>query len=159
MKKYRKARPGIGTASARLFAALTRGMTKDLSMTDNLKVLGKDVSGSIFGSEAEQDMFRKKLEEIYGSNPTQEQIAEFAKNYPYSNEYLKAQKIQAGEMLQNAWNAVVDDMSKVNLNAAAGSDEYRRAKMNEPGNKTGVNKSDEVVSRAGSGKKLKKMNK
>ena len=118
--------------------------------------LGKDVSGSIFGSEAEQDMFRKKLEEIYGSNPTQEQIAEFAKNYPYSSDYIEAQKIQAKKTLLSAWDNILGEMRTVNLNAAAGSDEYRRAKMNEPGNKTGANKSDEVVSRARTGKKLKK---
>ena len=101
-------------------------------------------------------MFRKKLEEIYGSNPTQEQIAEFAKNYPYSSDYIEAQKIQAKKTLLSAWDNILGEMRTVNLNAAAGSDEYRRAKMNEPGNKTGANKSDEVVSRARTGKKLKK---
>ena len=104
----------------------------------------------------DQAMFNKRLMEEYGSGPTREQIAEFAKNYPYSSDYLDAQKKQAYDLFENAWKKVVDDMSKVNLNAAAGSDEYRRAKMNEPGNKTGANKSDEVVSRTGSGKKLKK---
>ena len=131
MKKYRKTRPGIGTASARLFAALTGGMTGNLSNISDLKSLGKGISDSIFGSEAEQDMFRKKLEEIYGSNPTQEQVAEFAKNYPYSSDYLDAQKKQAYDLFENAWKKVLDDMSKVNLNAAAGSDEYRRTRANE----------------------------
>lgn len=132
MKRYRKAKPGIGTASARLFAALTGGMVStNFEKVDHWKKLGKDISDSIFGSEAEQDMFRKKLEEAYGSNPTQEQIAEFAKNYPYSNEYLKQQKEVAVDTLKRAWNTVLDQMGQVNLNAAAGSDEYRRTRMNE----------------------------
>ena len=131
MKKYKKARPGIGTASARLFAALTGGMTGNLSNISDLKSLGKGISDSIFGSEAEQAEFRKKLEEIYGSNPTQEQVAEFAKNYPYSKDYIEAQKEKAGQMLKGAWNTVLDRMGQVNLNAAAGSDEYRRTRMNE----------------------------
>ena len=131
MKKYRKARPGVGTASAKLFAALTGGMTKDLSITDNLKALGKDVSGSIFGNEMDQAMFNKRLMEEYGSSPTREQIAEFARNYPYSQSYLDAQKEQAIFMLKGAWNTVLDRMGQVNLNAAAGSDEYRRTRMNE----------------------------
>jgi len=121
-----------------------------------LKSLGKGISDSIFGNEMDQAMFNKRLMEEYGSGPTREQIAEFAKNYPYSNEYLEARKKEAYKKFKDAWDNILGEMRTVNLNAAAGSDEYRRAKMNEPGNKTGANKSDEVVSRARTGKKLKK---
>ena len=131
MNRYRKARPGIGTASARLFAALTGGMTGNLGNLSDLKSLGREISGRIFGNEMDQAMFNKRLMEEYGSNPSQEQIAEFARNYPYSSDYLKQQKEVAVDKVRNAWNTVVDNMSKVNLNAAAGSDEYRRARMNE----------------------------
>ena len=101
-------------------------------------------------------MFRKKLEEIYGSNPTQEQIAEFAKNYPYSNEYLEARKMDAYDKFKAAWNSILDDMRTVNLNAAAGSDSYRQARMNQPKNETGTGKPEIKVGRLGTGKKLKK---
>jgi len=152
MKKYRKARPGIGTASARLFAALTGGMTGNLSNISDLKSLGRGISDSIFGSEAEQDMFRKKLEEIYGSNPTQEQIAEFAKNYPYSNEYLEARKKEAYDLFEKAWDSVLNEMRTVNLNAAAGSDSYRQARMNQPKNETGTDRSKVKVGGSGTEK-------
>ena len=131
MKRYRKARPGIGTASARMFAALTGGMTGNLGNLSDLKSLGRGISGSIFGNEMDQAMFNKRLMEEYGSSPTQEQVAEFARNYPYSSDYLKAQKDQARDMLEKAWDSVLNDMRKVNLNAAAGSDEYRQARANE----------------------------
>ena len=131
MNRYRKARPGIGTASARMFAALTGGMTGNLGNLSDLKSLGRGISGSIFGNEMDQAMFNKRLMEEYGSSPTQEQVAEFARNYPYSSDYLKAQKDQARDMLEKAWDSVLNDMRKVNLNAAAGSDEYRQARANE----------------------------
>ena len=131
MNRYRKARPGIGTASARMFAALTGGMVStDFGKVDQWKGLGRSMM-SPFGNEMDQAMFNKRLMEEYGSNPSQEQIAEFARNYPYSSDYLKQQKEVAVDKVRNAWNTVVDNMSKVNLNAAAGSDEYRRARMNE----------------------------
>ena len=131
MNRYRKARPGIGTASARMFAALTGGMTRDLSITGNLKNLGRGISGSIFGNEMDQAMFNKRLMETYGNSPTQEQVAEFARNYPYSNDYLKQQQVDAINTLKNAWGDVLDNMRTVNLNAAAGTDEYRQARANE----------------------------
>ena len=131
MNRYRKARPGIGTASARMFAALTGGMVStDFGKVDQWKGLGRSMM-SPFGNEMDQAMFNKRLMEEYGSSPTREQIAEFARNYPYSNDYLKQQKKQAYNMFEGAWEKVLDDMSKVNLNAAAGTDEYRRARMNE----------------------------
>lgn len=152
MKRYRKVRPGIGTASARLFAALTGGMVStNFEKFDHWKNLGRDIM-SPFGSREEQDMFRKKLEEIYGSNPTQEQIAEFAKNYPYSNEYLKQQQVNAVNKLKGAWNSILDDMRTVNLNAAAGSDSYRQARMNQPKNETGTGKPETEVGGLGTEK-------
>ena len=131
MNRYRKARPGIGTASARMFAALTGGMVStNFEKVDQWKALGRNLM-SPFGNEMDQAMFNKRLMEEYGSNPSQEQIAEFARNYPYSNDYLKQQKMDAYDMLKGAWSNVIDQMSQVNLNAAAGTDEYRRARANE----------------------------
>ena len=131
MNRYRKARPGIGTASARMFAALTGGMTGNLGNLSDLKNLGRGISGSIFGNEMDQAMFNKRLMETYGNSPTQEQVAEFARNYPYSNDYLKQQQVDAINTLKNAWGDVLDNMRTVNLNAAAGTDEYRQARANE----------------------------
>ena len=131
MNRYRKARPGIGTASARMFAALTGGMVStNFEKVDQWKALGRNLM-SPFGNEMDQAMFNKRLMEEYGSSPTQEQVAEFARNYPYSNDYLKQQKMDAYDMLKGAWSNVIDQMSQVNLNAAAGTDEYRRARANE----------------------------
>ena len=47
-------------------------------------------------------------------------------------------------------------MRTVNLNAAAGTDEYRQARMNQPKNETGTGKPEVKVGRLGTGNKLKK---
>ena len=117
-----------------------------------MKSLGKGISDSIFGNEMDQAMFNKRLMEEYGSGPTREQIAEFAKNYPYSNEYLEARKKEAYDLFEKAWDSVLNEMRTVNLNAAAGSDSYRQARMNQPKNETGTDRSKVKVGGSGTEK-------
>ena len=133
MNRYRKFRPGIGTSSARLFSALTGGMARGIDSFDDLKGM-KENLGNVFGSRAEQEQFRKSLQEAYGLNPSQEQIEQFRRNYPYSESYLKAQRIMARLRLQSAWNTVLAKMSELNLNGASGSEAVRQARLNESEN-------------------------
>ena len=114
-----------------------------------MKSLGKGISDSIFGNEMDQAMFNKRLMEEYGSGPTREQIAEFAKNYPYSNEYLEARKKEAYKKFKDAWDNILGEMRTVNLNAAAGSDSYRQARMNQPKNETGTDRPKVEVGESG----------
>ena len=133
MNRYRKFRPGIGTSSARLFSALTGGMTRGIDSFDDLKGMKKNFE-NVFGSREEQEQFRKSLQEAYGLNPSQEQIEEFRRNYPYSSEYLYKQKKVAVNKLERAWNTTVSKLSEPNLNGASGSEAVRQARLNESEN-------------------------
>ena len=133
MERYRKFRPGIGTSSARLFLALTGGMTRGIDSFDDLKGM-KENFENVFGSRAEQEQFRKSLQEAYGLNPSQEQIEQFRRNYPYSSEYLNQHKLIARQILINAWSDTVNQMSELHLGGAAGSEAVRQARLNEAEN-------------------------
>ena len=133
MNRYRKFRPGIGTSSARLFSALTGGMTRGIDSFDDLKGM-KENFENVFGSRAEQEQFRKSLQEAYGLNPSQEQIEQFRRNYPYSSEYLKEQRIEARRKMEDAWRITTAKMSELNLNGASGSEAVRQARLNEAEN-------------------------
>ena len=128
MERYRKFRPGIGTSSARLFLALTGGMTRGIDSFDDLKGM-KENFENVFGSRAEQEQFRKSLQEAYGLNPSQEQIEQFRRNYPYSTAYLEAQKKKAYDMFERAWNKSLDQMSELHLGGASGSEAVRQARQ------------------------------
>ena len=133
MNRYRKFRPGIGTSSARLFSALTGGMIRGIDSFDDLKGMKKNFE-NVFGSREEQEQFRKSLQEAYGLNPSQEQIEQFRRNYPYSTAYLEAQKKKAYNLLKGAWITTSTKMSELNLNGASGSEAVRQARLNETEN-------------------------
>ena len=133
MNRYRKFRPGIGTSSARLFSALTGGMTRGIDSFDDLKGM-KENFGNVFGSRAEQEQFRKSLQEAYGLNPSQEQIEEFRRNYPYSAAYPEAQKKKAYNLLKGAWNDTLNQMQELHLGGASGSEAVRQTRLNETEN-------------------------
>ena len=144
MNRYRKFRPGIGTSSARLFSALTGGMTRGIDSFDDLKGM-KENFGNVFGSRAEQEQFRKSLQEAYGLNPSQEQIEEFRRNYPYSSEYLEKQKDKAILKLQDAWTNALNQMGELHLGGASGSEAVRQARLNVSENRANDNKSEVKV--------------
>ena len=57
--------------------------------------------------------------------------------------------MDAYDKLKDAWKDVLDQMGQVNLNAAAGSDSYRQARMNQPKNETGTDRPKVEVGESG----------
>ena len=98
----------MGVMSAKLFGALVGGMGADFSNIDDIKGVGKGF----------RDVFSDK--DFEGKD----------KNYPYSEEYFKNIKLDAGDQLKEAWVTTVQKLGGANLDGASGSEAVRQARMN-----------------------------
>jgi len=108
MNENRKRRAGAGVMSAKLFGAFVGGMTSNLSDFDQIKNVGTSF----------KDVFSDK--DFEGKD----------KNYPYSEEYFKNIKLDAGDQLKEAWATTVQKLGGANLDGASGSEAVRQARMN-----------------------------
>lgn len=108
MNENSRKKHGMGVMSAKLFGALVGGMGADFSNIDDIKGVGKGF----------RDVFSDK--DFEGKD----------KNYPYSEEYFKNIKLDAGDQLKEAWVTTVQKLGGANLDGASGSEAVRQARMN-----------------------------
>lgn len=108
MNKNSRKKHGMGVMSAKFFGAFVGGMTSNLSDFDQIKNVGTSF----------KDVFSDK--DFEGKD----------KNYPYSEEYFKNIKLDAGDQLKEAWATTVQKLGGANLDGASGSEAVRQARMN-----------------------------
>ena len=108
MKNSAKKRHGMGVMSAKLFYAMVGGMNTSINDFDDLKSIGTGF----------KEAFSDK--DFQGKDS----------NYPYSEQYFKDRRLDARDMLINAWDATVNNISKVNLGGSSGSEAVRQARLN-----------------------------
>ena len=108
MNENARKKHGMGVMSAKFFGAFVGGMSADFSNIDDIKGVGKGFS----------DVFSDK--DFEGKD----------KNYPYSEEYFKNIKLDAGDQLKEAWVTTVQKLGGANLDGASGSEAVRQARMN-----------------------------
>ena len=100
MNENRKRRAGAGVMSAKLFGAFVGGMTSNLNDFDTLKRQTKEFA----------NVFEKT-------------------NYPYSEEYLNKQKIEARILMERAFEAFRSKIQNSDLGSASGSEAIRQARL------------------------------
>ena len=100
MNENRKKRAGAGVMSAKLFGAFVGGMTSNLNDFDILKRQTKEFA----------DVFEKT-------------------DYPYSEEYLNKQKIEARILMERAFEAFRSKIQNSDIGNASGSEAVRQARL------------------------------
>ena len=100
MNENRKKRAGAGVMSAKLFGAFVGGMTSNLNDFDTLKRQTKEFA----------DVFEKT-------------------DYPYSEEYLNKQKIEARILMERAFEAFRSKIQNSDIGNASGSEAVRQARL------------------------------
>ena len=108
INKNSRKKHGMGVMSAKLFSAMIGGMNADLTSFTDLKGIGSGF----------KEVFSDK--DFEGKD----------KNYPYSEEYFKNIKLDAGDQLKEAWATTVQKLGGTNLDGASGSEAVRQARMN-----------------------------